>query len=137
MEMSDAARELELYIDNDGDLDRRTASSIRKNLATKAAKGVYQHDIAVKAFEHLAEAGAKKYAEEFGGVWNRVFSPADRRACAASLTAYFEAELRLGNYDHLVPTSAWGRSPGPRTLKSGGGARGRAVASPKRKAVRR
>jgi len=101
-----AATELKLYIDNDGDLYRRQTTSILRSLATKKARGEYAHDLAVKAFGHLVEAGAKKYANEFEPnrrVWHQMFDAATRRAVAEALTRDFEGEHALGNYDHLLP----------------------------------
>jgi hypothetical protein len=102
----DAATELKIYIDNDGDLYRRQTTSILKNLATKKARGEYKHDLAVKAFGYLVEAGAKKYAKEFGSPdqpWHQMFDAATRRAVAEKLTKDFEGEYALGNYDRLLP----------------------------------
>lgn len=101
-----AARELKLYIDNDGDLYRRQTTSILKNLATKRARGQYKHDLAVKLFGYLVEAGARKYVEEFGTrdqPWHKLFDAATRKAVAAELARDFEAEAKLGNYDSLLP----------------------------------
>lgn len=101
-----AATELKLYIDNDGDLYRRQTTSILKNLATKKARGIYKHDLAVKAFGYLVQAGAKKYADEFEPtmrVWHQIFDAPTRRSVAEALTKDFEGEYALGNYDHLLP----------------------------------
>ncbi len=98
-----AATELELFIDNDGDLHRQMTTPIHKNLITKKARGEYKHDLAVKAFGHLMDAGAKRYAKEFGGVWHQMFSPATRREVAERFTRSFETEADLGNYDRLLP----------------------------------
>lgn len=101
-----AARELKLYIDNDGDLYRRQTTAILKNLATKKARGIYKHDLAVKLFGHLVEAGARKYADEFEPnrrVWHQMFDAKTRRAVAEALTKDFEGEYALGNYDSLLP----------------------------------
>jgi hypothetical protein len=101
-----AASELKLYIDNDGELYRRQTTSILKNLATKRARGQYKHDLAVKAFGYLAEAGAKKYAREFGAPdqpWHKMFDAGTRKQAAEALARDFEVEARLGNYDHLLP----------------------------------
>lgn len=101
-----AATELKLYIDNDGELYRRQTTSILTNLATKRARGQYRHDLAVKAFANLAEAGAKKYAKEFGSPdqpWNKMFDGSTRKLTAEALTRSFETEAALGNYDHLLP----------------------------------
>jgi len=100
------ARELKLYIDNDADLHRSQHVSILKNLATKKARGAYEHPLAVKLFGYLVEAGAKKYAKEFGSpgqVWHQLFPASTRKAVAEELTTDFEDEHALGNYDHLLP----------------------------------
>lgn len=101
-----AATELKLYIDNDGDLYRRQTTSILKNLATKRARGEYKHDLAVKAFGYLTEAGAKKYAKEFGSpgqAWHQMFDAGTRKRAAEALAKDFETEAALGNYDSLLP----------------------------------
>ncbi len=100
------ARELKLYIDNDGDLYRRQTTYILKNLATKKAQGKYDHELAVKAFGYLADAGAKKYAKEFGSPnqpWNKMFDAGTRRRVSEALTKGFEGEFALGNYNDLLP----------------------------------
>lgn len=127
-----AARELKLYIDNDGNLYRSQTTSILKNLAAKKARGEYKHDLAVKLFGYLVESGAKKYAKEFGtlqsqsperrghGVWHVMFDVPTRRAVAEELTKDFEGEYALGNYDNLLPKKyqAEGTSVGKRSKKS-------------------
>ena len=60
------ANELKMFTENDGDIYRQQTTAILKNLATKKARGVYDSELAVQAFMHLAETGAKKYAHEFG-----------------------------------------------------------------------
>lgn len=97
------ATELELYVDNDADLHRQMVTPIHKNLATKKVRSQYKHDLAVKAFMHLMEAGAKKYAKEFGGTWNKMFDVPTRKTVAEKFAKSFETEFELGNYDHLLP----------------------------------
>jgi hypothetical protein len=101
--MNDDARELELYISNDADLHRQQYTPILKNLSTKKVRSLYKHDLAVKLFGYLVEAGAKKYAKEFGGTWHQMFPVPTRKAVAEELAKSFEAEFELGNYDHLLP----------------------------------
>jgi hypothetical protein len=106
MHPMNAAEELKLYIDNDGALYRSQTTSILKNLVTKRARGEYRHDLAVKAFGYLTEAGAKKYAKEHGSPdlpWNKMFDVTTRKRAAEALTRNFEGEAALGNYDHLLP----------------------------------
>ena len=94
--------ELEQYAVNEADLYPQR-QSIEKNLATKKARGEYKRDLAVKAFGYFVEAGAKKYAKEFGGTWHKMFDVPTRRAVAENLTTSFEEEYKLGNYDRLLP----------------------------------
>ena len=102
----DTATELKLYVDNDYDLHRRQTTSILKNLATKKVRSQYKHDLAVKAFGHLVESGAKKYAKEFGSPtqpWHKMFDASTRKHVAEALTRDFEDEFESGNYDQLLP----------------------------------
>lgn len=99
-----AAHELKLYIDNDGPLYRGMTTSILKNLVAKKARGQYKHDLAVKGFGYLTEAGAKKYAQEFGtGPWHKMFDVSTRKQVAEELTRDFEEVFAEGNYDRLLP----------------------------------
>lgn len=100
---SHEATELKLYIENDGDLHRQQGSSILKNLATKKAKGTYDHALAVKLYGYLVESGAKKYSKEFGGVWHQSFDVPTRKEVATDLTNDFESEWSAGNYRDLLP----------------------------------
>lgn len=92
---SDAARELCLFIENDGDLYRQMVTPIIDNLARKKAKGTYDSTLALKAWKNLADEGAKRYHAQFGsgGPWHGMFSPDDRRECAAMLADSFGEEL--------------------------------------------
>lgn len=101
-----SARELELFIKNDSQLYHQQYQPIQKNLRTKQARGEYSHERAEKAFENLANTGARKYGKEhMGGEHEglRVFTPTTRRAVARSLRDQFERESELGNYDYLLP----------------------------------
>ena len=92
-----AARELAMFIENDGTLYRGQVTSIITNLAKKLAKGQFDRSKAIKLMGYLADSGARKYMQEFGdpmrGPWqsypmakvSRTFSPATRRATAAIL----------------------------------------------------
>ena len=104
--------ELKMFTENDGDIYRQTTQPILKNLATKKAQGKYDHDKAVQAFMYLAEAGARKYAQDFdphGAAWHEMFPMEIRRAAAARWRDEFEEEFKLGNYDSLVPKKYQGR----------------------------
>ena len=120
-----AARELELYVENDSTLHRQQEQPIQKNLITKMARGVYNHSGAVKLYGYLMESGAKKYAKEFGsqgygrtgGDWHQIFSPATRKHAAETFAKSFEVEAKLGNYDHMLPKkySGWSGKTGTKT----------------------
>ena len=64
----DEARELKLYIDNDGDLYKQRLIPIVKNIQRKMKSGKYDHNKAPKLWKYLVDDGAKKYAKEFPGV---------------------------------------------------------------------
>ena len=100
-----AAKELELFIDNDANLYRQQYQPILKNLAAKRARGIYDHAKAVKLFMYLMESGAKKYAREFASPseWNTIFNVPTRMATAEEFTKSFEVEDDLGNYDRMLP----------------------------------
>lgn len=115
MSMSVGAHELELYIDNDGDLYRQQGQPILRNLATKKATGKYNHDQAVKVYMSFADNGAKKYAKEFGSNggadWSKMFPVSDRKQVAEAFTGSFETEYALGNYNHLLPKKYQPKAP--------------------------
>lgn len=103
---SSAARELELFIENDSQLYNSQEKPIQKNLITKMARGVYNHAGAVKLYGYLMESGAKKYNREHGGggsVWHEMFNTATRKAAAERFANSFETEAKLGNYDQYLP----------------------------------
>lgn len=113
-----AARELELYVENDAQLHRSQEQPIQKNLITKMARGVYNHTGAVKLYGYLMESGAKKYAKEYSGGsdWHQIFSPATRKEVAERFAKSFETEAKLGNYDHMLPKkyAGWSGKVNPR-----------------------
>lgn len=67
LEGTDDVEALRLFIRNDGDLYRTIADPTIQNLAKKMAKGTYRDDLAVKAWQYLADAGVKKYDKEVVG----------------------------------------------------------------------
>lgn len=88
-----AVRELVLYITNDGELYRRQVIPIIDNLRKKIKRNVYDADKAVKLWKYLADAGAKKYTQEFGTQDAMIFSPATREAVAVELRDNYDEEL--------------------------------------------
>jgi hypothetical protein len=100
------AQELKLYTENDGDIYRQQIQPILKNLATKAARGIYKHEGGAKLFMYLTETGAKKYAREFGGpgaTWHEMFPIAIRRVVADEWASEFEVEYKNGSYESMLP----------------------------------
>lgn len=99
--------ELRLFIDNDGDLYRQRTQPIEKNLYLKIAKGTYSRSLAPKLWGYLIEAGAKKYATEFGASpadWSKMFPKAERDALAVEYARHFERAVEGGEYSHLDRT---------------------------------
>ena len=99
----DAARELELYIDNDGQLYNQQYLPILKNLSKKSAKGKYDKKLAVKLWMYLVDAGAKKYHKEMGGdgvagSWNVIFNKATRLVVATELEKTNREGVEDGDY---------------------------------------
>lgn len=100
-----AAEELYMYATNDGDLYRQMLRPIQKNLINKKASGVYNKDLALKAFIKFMQFAAQKYTQEFGSAgdkWYIYFPVEVRRAAAVKALEYFETEAGLGNYDNYL-----------------------------------
>lgn len=102
-----AATELVLYIENTSDLSPDGPSgqgrSVLLNALRKWRKGTYDPEKAVRLFEYLAEAGAKRYAKEYGEeqTWSTMFNPATRHEAAKQLEASFRSSVENGEYDHV------------------------------------
>lgn len=102
MTISTDAQELALYIENSGELYERAMKPTQRNLAAKKARGVYDHELAIVAFTHVAKLGAKLYERENGdGTWH--FSPKQIKEAAKELADGFEAEWKGGAYRELLP----------------------------------
>lgn len=88
----DAVRELELYAENTSEIYHRWTIPTLESLRKKYAKGQYDHEKAVKAWEYVAEAAAKMYHKEFGaGFWYDTFNKATRTETAKILEeVYFD-----------------------------------------------
>jgi len=85
---SDESVAMELYdfTMNEADLYQRYFEPMSKNMTRYWNRGQYDHDKAIRQWMYLIEAGAKKYAEEFGGTWHQMF-PKDIRLIAAEWLA--------------------------------------------------
>ena len=85
----EAARELFLFISNDGDLYRLRTTHIIDNLAKKKAKGVFDHEKSLTLWKYLADDGAKKYAKDYGGS----FDVPTRKMTAKMLADYYDEHI--------------------------------------------
>ena len=94
-----AMREIELYIENDGDLYRQQFMPIIQNIQRKMKSGKYDHSLSPKLWGYLVENGMKKYGKEFGDRWNTLLSTKDRKILAQKLADAYYDEIMLGNYD--------------------------------------
>lgn len=96
----DAVREIELYIENDGDLYRQQTYPILKNLTKKYVKGTFKIEPAAKLFRYLIDNGMKKYHREFGSrstPWHKLLSTSDRQFLAVKMATDTLTELNAGN----------------------------------------
>jgi len=96
----DAVREIELFIENDGDLYRQQTYPILKNLTKKYVKGTFKVEPAAKLFRYLIDNGMKKYHKEFGSrssKWYELLSTSDRQYLAMQMAKDTLLELNAGN----------------------------------------
>lgn len=77
-----AAREIDLFINNDGDLYRQSKRPILLNLKKKLDKKTFNEEKAAKLWRYFIDAGMKKYAKEYGGKWFELLSTSDRQKLA-------------------------------------------------------
>ena len=96
--VQDLADELELIATNDGDLYRRQYMPIIKNLMRKRAKGVYDHNLAIKLWRYLIDNVAKQEA----GPMARIKFPGLVRNMAAKSIADMELQkMDDGEYSEV------------------------------------
>lgn len=80
------ARELALFIENDGTLYRQQYVPIALNYARKMVKGNFNKEMAIKGIINLVENGRKKYSREFGSRGSLIpMNGATKEACAREL----------------------------------------------------
>lgn len=95
-----AARELELYIENEYALVGAANSigkAVMKNLAQKMSRGTYDSTKAWKGWMYLVDEGAKRYNREFGTKFGTgAFNKATREMVAVRLAEVFESEVKSG-----------------------------------------
>ena len=83
-------RELQLYIENDGDLYKSKLIPIVKNIQRKMKSGKYDHKKAPKLWMYLVTDGAKKYTKEFPDV---KFSKQEKEAVAQEFADEYKDEI--------------------------------------------
>lgn len=91
---ADAARELDLYIANTWELvgaPNSIGKSIDDGLKRKIANGKYDSSLAVKAWQHLVDEGAKCYRRELGS-GSPIFNAATRRHVAVAFAREWESQ---------------------------------------------
>ena len=96
-----AARELELYIENEANLvgpGNSLGANIMRMLAGRIVRGTYDSTKAWKAWVPLTTEGAKRYKREIGPI---NASKATRDAVATRLSEAFESEVRSGGLDPM------------------------------------
>jgi hypothetical protein len=96
-----AARELELYIENEANLvgpGNSLGANIMRMLAGRIVRGTYDSTKAWKAWVPLTTEGAKRYKREIGSL---NASKATRDAVATRLSEAFESEVRSGGINPL------------------------------------
>lgn len=97
----DAAREIELYAENDNDLYFSSRKPILINLGKKHKKGTYSVILAAKLYRYYIDAALKKYNKDFGSRnsnWFDLLSTGDRQLLAENLARETKQEFDLGNY---------------------------------------
>jgi hypothetical protein len=96
----DAAREIELYADNDSQLYYQSRKPILVNLARKYKKGTFDIDKAAKLWRYYIDAALKKYNKEFGSrgdKWYELLDTHDRQLLSLEYATRTKNEFDLGN----------------------------------------
>lgn len=88
-----AARELELYIDNDQPSYRRKQYMF-VNLTKHVCRGGFSKDSASKLMKYLADDAAKRYTKEFATPGDKIFSVATRKKVAGELVKEYLSSLK-------------------------------------------
>ena len=100
-ELSEEARELKLYIDNDSQLYKQRYIPILKNLSHQKKRNKFNKSMAVKTFMYLVDAGAKRYTRDFGGNPKDVFSKSKRTELAKEYAKEFGSIFKNKEHDFM------------------------------------
>jgi len=96
----EAAREIQLFADNDFQLYQQRQRPILINLGKKYKKGTYDIHKAAKLWRYYIDAAMQKYHKEFGsrGKWYDLLSVPDRNLLALDYAIETKNEFDLGNF---------------------------------------
>jgi hypothetical protein len=97
----DAAREIQLFADNDYMLYQQRMRPILINLGKKYKKGTYDIHKAAKLFRYYIDAAMQKYQKEYGSrgdKWYDLLSVPDRNVLALDYAIETKNEFDLGNF---------------------------------------
>lgn len=86
--MSTETKELYLYLVNKEEF-YASLMNIERNLYKKLKKGIFNAEKAEKAFYNLVTEAAKKYCQEFGGVYHQIFTVKTRKEVCKELVNNF------------------------------------------------
>ena len=96
-----AAREIQLFADNDYDLYRQQKKPILINLGKKYKKGTYKIELAAKLWKYYIDNAMKKYNKDFGSrgdKWFDLLDMHDRNLLAYEYAVETKNEFDLGNF---------------------------------------
>ena len=89
----DSMVELCMYIENTVVIYNKVTCPVIENLTKKRIKGIYNHEKALKSWEHAVALGAKQYIKEFcskDDKWYEIFNKTTRTECAKEIQKYYE-----------------------------------------------
>ena len=93
----DEANELALYASNTSELYHKMIKPLIANLKRKIKRGIFDKDLAVKAFRHVADEAARMYKDEFADYddVHYSFTPATRDIAAKIILDHFMDEINF------------------------------------------
>ena len=97
----DAAREIQLFADNDYMLYQQRKRPILINLGKKYKKGTYDINKAAKLWRYYVDAALQKYHKDYGtkgDKWYDMLSVADRNLLSLDYAIETKNEFDLGNF---------------------------------------
>lgn len=101
----DAAKEIQMYADSNGQLYYSRMFPIIKNLYRKWKKGTFDVGKAAILFKYYVEDAMQRYHKDFGSKgdkWYDLLSPIDRKILATEYAEQMLWEFESGNYDDSI-----------------------------------